>query len=226
MKLPEELTTVTPLSKYFAMILFISLPFIGFFMGMNYQSTLDLSGSQQAYTSLTVIKPSPTPEKINGWKTYKNESIGFSFSYPKELTFLYDQFDVFIKNNLGNLVKDESNSGNLLLQNFDGKRRAKDNSSDFQLVIDSYRNPEHTSLDSYVKNPNKLWNNYNSNQSFESLTVGGENAIKGQTITKYKVTPAVWIKHKGYILTIFLGTPNSTKLNLFDQILSTFKFNQ
>lgn len=38
MKLPKELTTVTPLSKAVALLMFISLPIITFFFGMSYQS--------------------------------------------------------------------------------------------------------------------------------------------------------------------------------------------
>jgi hypothetical protein len=40
MKLPKELTTVTPLSKTIALIMFTSLPIIAFFFGMNYQKAL------------------------------------------------------------------------------------------------------------------------------------------------------------------------------------------
>lgn len=40
-KLPKSWTTVTGLSKILALILFILLPFIGFLLGRNFQSTLD-----------------------------------------------------------------------------------------------------------------------------------------------------------------------------------------
>jgi len=40
MKLPKELTTVTPLSKTVALIMFISLPIITFLFGMQYQMML------------------------------------------------------------------------------------------------------------------------------------------------------------------------------------------
>jgi putative hemolysin len=30
--------------------------------------------------------PQPTPEIINGWRTYRNESLGYSFQYPAEAT--------------------------------------------------------------------------------------------------------------------------------------------
>ena len=43
MKLSKKYTTVTPLSKAIAMILFIALPFIGFFLGMQYQKGLDVA---------------------------------------------------------------------------------------------------------------------------------------------------------------------------------------
>lgn len=35
--LPKELTTVTPLSKLLAVIVFILLPFMGFFLGIRYE---------------------------------------------------------------------------------------------------------------------------------------------------------------------------------------------
>lgn len=44
MKLPSELTTVTPLSKALALILFILLPVISFFSGMRYQE-IKMQGS-------------------------------------------------------------------------------------------------------------------------------------------------------------------------------------
>ncbi len=40
MKLPKELTTVTPFSKALAVILFITLPFFGFYLGLLYQKSL------------------------------------------------------------------------------------------------------------------------------------------------------------------------------------------
>src|ERR1035437_3947931 len=60
-KLPEWFITVTPFSKALAMILFILLPFVGFYIGMNYQAAINLeflSSSQQA------IKITPTPTAV------------------------------------------------------------------------------------------------------------------------------------------------------------------
>lgn len=43
MKLSKKYTTVTTLSKTLALILFIALPFIGFYLGMQYQKGLDVA---------------------------------------------------------------------------------------------------------------------------------------------------------------------------------------
>lgn len=41
MQLPKELTTVTPLSKFLALLLFILLPILGFVFGTKYQKTVN-----------------------------------------------------------------------------------------------------------------------------------------------------------------------------------------
>lgn len=56
MPLPKSWTTVTPLSKSIAFILFFLLPFIGFSAGMRYQQKLD-----QAVPTSLPQRPSPSP---------------------------------------------------------------------------------------------------------------------------------------------------------------------
>lgn len=90
MALPKSLTTVTPLSKTLAMILFIALPFLGFLLGMQYQEVIDFQNQQ--VTAPVTLKPHPAPSTIAqpsrstasaetaNWKTYKNSE--YSFKYP------------------------------------------------------------------------------------------------------------------------------------------------
>lgn len=62
LKLPKELKTVTPLSKYLAMVLFIILPFWGFYLGIQYQKlnyTANNSVINPQYSS-----PKPTPQPV------------------------------------------------------------------------------------------------------------------------------------------------------------------
>jgi hypothetical protein len=56
MKLGKKYTTVTPLSKIIALGLFIAMPFIGFYLGMNYQSSID-----KLSTPTVTVSPSPSP---------------------------------------------------------------------------------------------------------------------------------------------------------------------
>ncbi len=56
MQLPKELTTVTPLSKILAIILFIMFPFIGFWLGLKYQANFQPARVEEQSIN---IQPSP-----------------------------------------------------------------------------------------------------------------------------------------------------------------------
>ena len=61
MQLPKELTTVTRLSRYLALSLFIILPFLAFGFGMKYQRIIDATNpmpNKQIQASPSVVIPS------------------------------------------------------------------------------------------------------------------------------------------------------------------------
>lgn len=157
--------------------------------------------------------PTDTMNETANWKTYTNSSLGFSFSYPLDLIYLYDQFDDFINKNTLN--------GNLLLQNFDGTKPRREKASDFQLVVDVNRNQQHLSLNEYIEQNNNL-----NPSNLQEISINGKKAIRGIAIQKYEKVPVVWLEYKGFIFTIFLETPKSTNAQWFDKILSTFRFSQ
>lgn len=61
MKLSKRYTTVTTLSKTIAFILFILLPFIGFYLGMEYQKRLDVTRNTPYEIQMKYSAPSQTP---------------------------------------------------------------------------------------------------------------------------------------------------------------------
>src|SRR5689334_578948 len=63
MTLPTSLTTVTTLSKILALILFILFPFVGFYVGMQYEAiqTVKNLGNQEPILTKSTSKPSPSP---------------------------------------------------------------------------------------------------------------------------------------------------------------------
>ena len=98
-KLPKWLTTVTPFSKALAMILFIALPFVGFYLGAQYQEKTIPSlvefrtiptPTPTFHRTILTLSPTPTPIQTdssttdlkNGNTLYENKTFNFSFEYP------------------------------------------------------------------------------------------------------------------------------------------------
>lgn len=57
MKLPKELTTVTPLSKTIALVLFMLLPFLGFLIGFKYQEGIMREEQMYQYQHNQLMSP-------------------------------------------------------------------------------------------------------------------------------------------------------------------------
>jgi len=79
---------VTPLSKILAMILFILLPFIGFYLGIEYGHTrlkiLETKKWLVEYqANLLQESQSESQNNLADWQTYRNEEFGFEFMYPE-----------------------------------------------------------------------------------------------------------------------------------------------
>lgn len=156
----------------------------------------------------TAQVPSPTISislnKIEGWTKYKNDNFKFSFSYPKKYILL-DQLKII--------------GDNILLQNYQDKPNRVEESTDFQLVIFVGKD-EGKDLEEYPK----LWQSDLGELSSKKILIGGINAVEGFSGQKYQAVPTIWLKNNGYLYTIQLSTPNVANKQMFDQILSTFKF--
>lgn len=141
MKLPKELNTVTPLSKSLAIVLFIVLPIVGFFLGMRYQDLMDFTNkdkdnSEKACTLEAKMCPdgsavgrtgpncefsacpSPNPsDKTANWITYKSSLIGVELKFPP--TWTADEKDETVNNYV--FIKDiASNSEVTIFKNYIG----------------------------------------------------------------------------------------------------------
>lgn len=113
----SPLHTVTPLSRYLAMLLFIILPFLGGWVGYTHAPekivknekiaviefpdtsvtglTDTNSHNQSAIsTNYIVVDSLPDTESVTGWKTYRNQEFGFEISFPTsfEITEITHQY--------------------------------------------------------------------------------------------------------------------------------------
>jgi len=87
MKLPKELTTVTPLSKNIALLLFATLPIVGFLMGMRYQQAVTQPQNiPQTIAVPSVANPSPAPSVPTNLSTSYHCAPKFDVESGPELT--------------------------------------------------------------------------------------------------------------------------------------------
>lgn len=223
MKLSPSFTTVTSFSKILAAVLFVSLPFAGFFLGMEYQKGIAPVILNQFNQQVPiVITPSPVLDPTANWKTYINTSYKYSIKYPLNWTIV---------------VKGDADPSTFYAPylespcNYDGGDRC----GQINITVEDF-NPSKT-LDQYFHfsednpSPEKMVNKI-------SASIDGEKAI---SIDWYYLSgdqlPFRTIKaiHKNLVYSITLtesgkdrevikSTSDWKYNNLYNQILSTFKF--
>jgi hypothetical protein len=96
MKLHPALTTVTPISKFLAMLLFILLPFVGFYLGMQYgkistTQTIYLTNNNQGLSFST-----PTPS-ITDDEQIKIACMGTEATNPDLVFSVQERQNTFVK---------------------------------------------------------------------------------------------------------------------------------
>ncbi len=110
MNLPQSLTTPTRFSKYLAVLAFVTLPILGFLLGIRYQEIFNQAEKIQEENVLLIDQPTPTttplalptvdPSITANWKTYRNEKNFYELKYPYSFNFMeHSNYTVFTDGN-------------------------------------------------------------------------------------------------------------------------------
>lgn len=166
------------------------------------------------------ILATPTPDPTADWKTYTNEEYDFEFKYPSNKTaeFLEEPYNGFCnENKRRGLV-------NLLLWP-EGKKLPvvgeEIGVSDVSLFIYGEENKNNLSLEKWIeKNCPQLLSGYKK----ENYEISGLSAVKytriGEGVGAPEIQPYIFLLKNNKL---FYVHPYGDK-EIFDQILSTFKF--
>ncbi len=132
MSLPKWATTVTPLSKTLALILFITLPIIAFYLGFTVRNSatyqIDTIPTPPEikyvdFVSKQELKPKTKQEIL--WRTFNfttvNKKVAFSIKFPDTGNYCEGCFDGWPYNNAPNNVYGEWITGSYFQNDLDRK---------------------------------------------------------------------------------------------------------
>jgi hypothetical protein len=203
--LHRYLFTVTTFSKLLALSLFIILPFLGFYLGMQYQQKITVAPPVVSEVQKTAI-PTPTPLiDISNWKTYTNTTPAFTLAYPSNYSIedrskQFPPFTIFMED------KSKEINGGGITQNLNPY---------FFISV----KPSTVGIADYL-------NNQDNNLTYLSTKLIGENsftAVRETHGSGYSPQEQYLIKAGNFIINF--SNPNGYGIdsNILNQILATFK---
>lgn len=218
---PVSTTVVTPqvvveqprqsnfLVVLLSILLLFSVSIAGFFAFQTQKLVKELTTlkTQEKVVAIATVEPIATDssevDPTANWKTYTNTKFNFSFKYPAEMSYIYDQSDQYVENGISNAM--------ILVQNFDGSKPRTESDSDLQIVV-------------YISNKSGVFNLEDPQGEQTEIMINGVKAIKSFTTQKWVLVPTVFFQSSPNKIAVQLSSPKSTNKLWFDQILSTFKF--
>lgn len=237
MILPKELTTVTPLSKFLALILFIIFPLVGFVFGMQYQYTVDLYNRQlnDTYPATITRHPTPTPSQIGNLKIYTNSKYHYSLLYPIIYQAGSGGSGSPVQGDETSLVISIHETGHAGFPIFYVNIVSKDGSNiNITYNADGFTNNVRkylsVNLGNTVKPPNQPWGEEFTR--LPDIEINGKKAIVFEACSYGKKAIDCWkdrriILEKDkyiYVIGTYYRNEKDDSWNGYDQILSTFRF--
>lgn len=210
MALPKFLTTVTSFSKILAAVLFITLPFAGFYLGLQYEA--QFTQYLEDRSSLDQYNLNPSPSKTQdastaNWKTYtRSAKYGFEIKYQPYWETGATEVPDFVKENI------------LSWDFFNNYNPTSKSPCLPYLNLTIYNSTKIFSQD-WIKNLGKL----NDIRDLQDQSV--KTYVRLSPPCGYDYSGIIELKNKNTLF-VSVGQLKDQKetQDIFDQILSTFKF--
>ena len=214
MSLPKELTTVTPVSKTVELIVLVAAMVIGFGIGVNYQETIDLLKQQRNYAASVYHQTSSLNPNVSRTPTGSAATASPASNGDRATWKTYIFGKVSLKYPPNYIVKTNGALGPVNIGDLNDTNRY------MNIDISEKSNTEY----------NDLINSYITNAAFSNIRK--ELIQNGILITAdgpgYP-KKALWViafLRKNNTTIYIENTGYDVPKNIFDQILSTFKFTQ
>lgn len=196
--LPPQTPNNFPWFKIILLILIISLPvgIGGYILGTQKNQSVQTEQNQQISPSITTTQPSPTPDPTVNWKIYTDPKGKYSFQYPINWYLYQDSGGVTIYDR----PKDQIPAGG-----------GDSNSVEIGYTATGSFSPNFA----YDNGPNK------PNTTIKQYTINNYSGIRGQQAQGQDI---VYLKNPNGGYASFILWDESNNEDVFNQILSTFKF--
>lgn len=229
---PNPFTTVTPLSKALALILFIALPFLGFYLGMLYHGLLSpvsqptisnvpsrvTSQTQFPFSNLNNQATPAASSELANWKMYTNAKYGFSFMYPPDyiLGSCRSCFDLSVAPLVTLDPPETEKSGRVMIVNIKDKLPS-------QTLYEYFQNMGGKDSSSVVLAEVRKFT-LNGREAIETLSNESGFGNRGIIISKGVMVISIDFSAVNSSTTVGVPIGDLNNAKKFDQILSTFKF--
>jgi len=205
------------------MVLFVFLPFVGFYLGMKYDQSISVKNVVEVQNESLPTSVTSTSDSTANWKTYQNtiRGITFLFKYPNDLYYT-----------------DDPNFGPTFFDIADKDKDPRTVTSKFGIII----NDQGEDFDTlYGLSKNTVFSTDKplvgmKSTKLQNTTMGGNKAVQYlQTYTNtvdtyYLLFTLTKVNNKYITLQTANGSGGVTKNEylsfkpIYDQILSTLKF--
>ncbi len=208
----EQFTTVTPISKFLAMVVFVTLPFVGFWLGTKqaHREIPNIACNESESIPNSKNEPEDSfqeqvtanPDQRGEGNFYQNTSFGFIFEYPAGWTV--DTSDPTWPGPDGVILNDSS--GNKII------------------TISHSESLEKTSMAAPMDKRSTLKEALQYELSdIQEVSIGGGVAYEGtftNDVIQFK-QKQIWFEHQGHIYVIGLNAGYNPEV---EKILSSFKW--